>query len=123
MISMSTPISGNSASLQALKAQQAWEARKAASKNRVESTQTETITQASAADSQGNRSKLAGRTTPPTSTDNQVDDSTLDHNSRLARAIPEIQAIAKKAGFVGVTAQDIQRAYAFGESLLTDYRV
>jgi hypothetical protein len=117
---MSTPIFGNSASLQALKAQQAWEARKAASKTRVESTATETASTQTTTPV-GNQSKMAERTQAPS--DSQVDDTALDHNARLARAIPEIQAIAKKAGFVGVTAQDIQRAYAFGESLLTDYRV
>jgi hypothetical protein len=33
----------------------------------------------------------------------------------------EIQAIAERAGYVGVTQRDIQRAYARGESLLVDY--
>jgi hypothetical protein len=114
---MSTPISGNAASLQALKAQQAWEARKAASKNRIDNPTTE----ATANRPVGNQARMADRTQQ--ASDTVTDDSLMDHSARLARAIPEIQEIAKKAGFVGVTSQDIQRAYAFGESLLTDYRV
>jgi len=115
---MSTPISGNSTSLQALKAQQAWEARKAVSKNRIDPT-ADTNVQAVANKPAGNQARMVDRTQQAPDTN----ESSMDHNARLARAIPEIQEIAKKAGFVGVTSQDIQRAYAFGESLLTDYRV
>jgi|GEM_PF-2576361 len=118
---MLTPISGNSASLQALKAQQAWEARKAASKNRIDNPTTGTTVQGVANKPIGNQARMVDRTQQTSNT--VIDDSSMDHSARLARAIPEIQEIAKKAGFVGVTSQDIQRAYAFGESLLTDYRV
>lgn len=34
----------------------------------------------------------------------------------------EIKSIAERAGFIGVSNRDIQRAYALGESLLADYR-
>jgi hypothetical protein len=37
--------------------------------------------------------------------------------------VQEIQGIAEQAGFVGVTEQDIRRAYSQGTSLLADYRV
>lgn len=35
----------------------------------------------------------------------------------------DIQQVASKAGFVGLTETDIRQAYLRGESLLTDYRV
>ena len=35
--------------------------------------------------------------------------------------IEEIKSIASQAGYVGLTDSDIQRAYLYGESLMTDY--
>lgn len=35
----------------------------------------------------------------------------------------EIKSIAHEAGYIGVTDADIERAYAYGESLLSDYTV
>lgn len=54
-----------------------------------------------------------------------VEPSLPEANSGPMERIPvrEIQAIAEKVGFVGVTERDIRRAYMLGESLLTDYRV
>ncbi|MEB3286486.1 MAG: hypothetical protein VKJ04_03175 [Vampirovibrionales bacterium] len=39
-----------------------------------------------------------------------------------ARRLGEIKQIALQAGYVGLDDNDIARAYATGESLLTDYR-
>lgn len=38
-------------------------------------------------------------------------------------SVDEIQDIARRAGYLEVSESDIQRAYVFGESLLTDYTV
>lgn len=35
----------------------------------------------------------------------------------------EIKSIAAQAGYIGLTDADIQHAYAYGESLLSDYTV
>lgn len=35
----------------------------------------------------------------------------------------EIKSIAQQAGYIGITDADIERAYAYGESLLSDYTV
>ena len=45
-------------------------------------------------------------------------------NKPTAEALPyqEIQAIAQKAGYVGVSQRDIDRAYRLNKSLLVDYR-
>jgi hypothetical protein len=40
-----------------------------------------------------------------------------------SRKVHEIQQIAEKAGFIGVSEQDIRQAYMQGSSLLADYRV
>lgn len=39
------------------------------------------------------------------------------------QTVSEVTHIAQKAGYVGLSEQDIQRAYVNGESLLADYRV
>ena len=107
-----TSISGPDPSIHLLKAQQAWASRQATRPSAPPANNSEPSTlapilenarleQANAADS------LSAASVP----------------SRLSRAIPEIQDIARRAGFLGVTEQDIQRAYTRGESLLTDYRV
>lgn len=41
----------------------------------------------------------------------------------LPLSLSDVQAVARKAGYVGVSEQDIQKAYRLGESLLADYRV
>jgi len=38
-------------------------------------------------------------------------------------SVDEIQTIARRAGYLDVSEADIHRAYVYGESLLTDYRV
>lgn len=45
-------------------------------------------------------------------------------NKATSNAIPyqEIQEIAQKAGYVGVSQRDIDRAYRLNKSLLVDYR-
>ncbi|MEM0951574.1 MAG: hypothetical protein AAGI66_05450 [Cyanobacteria bacterium P01_H01_bin.74] len=47
----------------------------------------------------------------------------LPEQTGLPVDIQDVLSIAGQSGFVGVTAQDIQRAYTFGESLLSDYRI
>ncbi|MEB3246113.1 MAG: hypothetical protein VKJ06_09035 [Vampirovibrionales bacterium] len=43
--------------------------------------------------------------------------------ARAPLALEDIQQVAARAGYVGVSSQDIQRAYTRGESLLVDYSV
>jgi hypothetical protein len=112
---MSMPISGSGASLQALKAQQAWEARKAVSKTTIDSSAEAAV---KVSNPKGNQAQR-----PAAQIEDPIGAAQADPASRLGRAIPEIQEIARRAGFVGLSAQDIQRAYARGESLLSDYRV
>lgn len=97
-------IESGAQSLQMLKAQQAWEARRA-SKPDASSTQFPAA-----------RIELE---TPQTSAPIQ----SQPVSPQWQRKVNEIQNIATKAGFVGVTEQDIRRAYQQGESLLADYRV
>ncbi|WP_373533001.1 hypothetical protein [Vampirovibrio sp.] len=92
-------------SLQVLKAQQAWEARRAG--------KTET-------------QKPAAQTAPVieiAKPELPVDSVLPAVSPQWQRRVNEIQNIATKAGFVDVTEQDIRKAYQFGESLLADYRV
>jgi hypothetical protein len=114
---MPTPISGDSASIHLLKAQQAWAARQAVRPAAIPTgngaiplpTPKPELPRESA------RIERADATPSPA--------ATTPMPSRLSRSIPEIQDIARRAGFLGLTEQDIQRAYVRGESLLTDYRV
>ncbi len=48
-----------------------------------------------------------------------------EENLASAAGLPldEIKSIASRAGYVGLNDSDIQRAYVYGESLMTDYRV
>lgn len=92
-------------SLQMLKAQQAWEARRA---------------------TKPEPQKPTAQAVPPI----EIAKPELPANSgaqavspQWQRKVNEIQNIATKAGFIDVTEQDIRRAYQFGESLLADYRV
>jgi hypothetical protein len=41
---------------------------------------------------------------------------------RLHRAYAEIESIAQKAGYVGLSMADVERAYAYNTSLLVDYK-
>jgi GTP cyclohydrolase III len=41
---------------------------------------------------------------------------------RLQRAYTEIEHIAQKAGYVGLSLADVERAYAYNTSLLVDYK-
>jgi hypothetical protein len=64
-------------------------------------------------DELGNRSTRQAPITP---------DATANHR-RPRLAYHEIQAIAQQAGYIGVSDQDIARAYTSNTSLLVDYRV
>jgi hypothetical protein len=92
-------------SLQTLKAQQAWEARRAS----------KTEVQKPAA-----QAALAIEIPKP---ELPVNSGSAAVSPQWQRRVNEIQNIATKAGFVDVTEQDIRKAYQFGESLLADYRV
>lgn len=97
-------------SIQLLKAQQAWEARRAS--------KTTTPDQAPVASPNAAPSIEVARpaldATPAVS-------QTI--SPQWAQKVQEIQQVAEKAGFVGVSEQDIRRAYVHGESLFADYRV
>ncbi|HEY9686476.1 MAG TPA: hypothetical protein V6C52_05835 [Coleofasciculaceae cyanobacterium] len=102
-ISSGTPSMGAS-SLQMLKAQQAWEARRA--------TKTE-----------------PAKSQPVAAPKVEIETSSIPSAMPTGLASPwentvrEVQDIASQAGFLDVTEQDIRRAYMRGESLLADYRV
>lgn len=98
-------IESGAQSLQMLKAQQAWEARRA-SKTQTPEQQAPTSTL-----------EMESPSAPVSVPHSQ------SVSPQWQRKVNEIQNIAHKAGFVGVTEQDIRRAYQFGESLLADYRV
>jgi hypothetical protein len=92
-------------SLQSLKAQQAWESRRA---NKTEA------------------QKPAAQATPfieIAKPELPVNTISTAVSPQWQRRVNEIQNIATKAGFIDVTEQDIRNAYQFGESLLADYRV
>jgi hypothetical protein len=91
-------------SMQMLKAQQAWEARRAMKS--AEAPQTVPVTQP--------EQELQRPALP---------DGPMPGMPQWNRTVQEVQDIAQQAGFVGVTEQDIRRAYTYGESLLADYRV
>lgn len=102
-------ITPGTSSIQMLKAQQAWEARRAARTATPQET------------------ALAPETRGPERPERRTIDS---EPQNFAQQVPqwretvrEVQQIAEKAGYVGVTEQDIRRAYTQGESLLADYRV
>lgn len=99
-------IESGTQSLQMLKAQQAWEARRAG-KTQIEKPASQTAPKIEI-------------NTPDLPADSG---STQTVSPQWQRRVNEIQNIAAKAGFVDVTEQDIRRAYQFGESLLADYRV
>ena len=109
-------ITPGASAIQTLKAQQAWEARRA---TKTQAPQTELITPEApiAAPAPNTQPVLENL-----SIDNQS--TALPANSpQWSRKVQDIQNIASKAGFLGVSEQDIRRAYVQGDSLLADYRV
>lgn len=109
-------ITPGTSAIQTLKAQQAWEARRAAK------------TQAPAAEQMAPIAPSAPKApnTQPVLENLSLDNSSaaLPSNSpQWSRKVQDIQNIATKAGFLGVSEQDIRRAYVQGDSLLADYRV
>ncbi len=123
--SLSSASSLSPSSLQQLKAKQAWESRQAkktetapdpiALESAVTVSRSTTLPKAAPAESaiQQQQPRAAAATevasdTAPTPWDSKVS---------------EIQNIAQRAGFVGVSERDIRQAYTYGESLLADYRV
>ncbi|WP_303672573.1 hypothetical protein [Vampirovibrio chlorellavorus] len=97
-------IESGAQSLQMLKAQQAWEARRASKP------------QTPASEFPASRIELETPPAPAALPSQPI-------SPQWQRTVNDIQNIAAKAGFVGVTEQDIRRAYQQGESLLADYRV
>ncbi|MCE3233852.1 MAG: hypothetical protein K0Q50_32 [Vampirovibrio sp.] len=103
-------IDSGTQSIQLLKAQQAWEARRASKTNANEQT-------APASPSASPAIEVARPTLDSTPSVSQA------VAPQWAQKVQEIQQVAEKAGFVGVSEQDIRRAYVHGESLFADYRV
>lgn len=48
---------------------------------------------------------------------------TPQNRNNMEPMISEVADIAQKSGFVGLSTQDVLRAYAYGTSLLADYSV
>ena len=101
-------ITSGAPSIQTLKAQQAWEARRAS-----KSASTEKAPPAAPSIEIAKPSSDVASTTSPVTTG----------APQWNRKVQEIQNIAQKSGFIGVTEQDIRQAYMQGSSLLADYRV
>ena len=105
--------------IQTLKAQQAWEARRAAKAQQTTTTEQQAPIEPPA-------SRNGGNSTQPVLENLSIDQASgpLPTNSpQWSRKVQDIQTIAAKAGFVDVSEQDIRRAYVQGDSLLADYRV
>lgn len=110
-------ITPGASALQTLKAQQAWEARRAARTQAPTVEQTPTEAPSNTGKTNSNQPVLENLS---------IDNSTgaLPANSpQWARKVQDIQNIAARTGFVDVSEQDIRRAYVQGDSLLADYRV
>jgi hypothetical protein len=110
-------ITPGASALQTLKAQQAWEARRAA---KTQAPEVEQMIPAAAPASP------KAPSTQPVLENMSLDNSSaaLPANSpQWSRKVQDIQNTAAKAGFLGVSEQDIRRAYVQGDSLLADYRV
>lgn len=103
-------ISSGAPSIQMLKAQQAWEARRLRAAAQPEAVQ----------DAQPTTQPITSR---PLAGEPMAAASSPSPQDPWNRTVQEVQAIAQQAGYVGVTEQDIRRAYTLGESLLADYRV
>ena len=93
------------------KAQQAWEARRAAQKNAGTPHQAAEVQQTA---------PPSPRAVPEAPKAADIPAPSLPHWEQTVR---EVQHIAHQAGYVGVNEQDIRRAYQYGESLLADYHV
>lgn len=100
-------IESGTQSIQMLKAQQAWEARRA----------TRTTPAAEQVPTDSPAIEIAKPTLDSTPITGQV------LSPQWSRKVQDIQQVAQKAGFTGVSEQDIRRAYTHGESLFADYRV
>lgn len=104
---------------QTLKAQQAWEARRAreSAKPEVQATPEQPTLQ-----KQFPKVNEAGTIAANLS---ELSASGLQGSPQgpWQKTVQEVQSIAQRAGYVGVTEKDIHRAYTLGESLLADYRV
>lgn len=105
-------VTGSQPSIQSLRAQKAWEARRAA---KPVATPEPTVqdTPSSIVDIQSVKPSSYSPVKSPSPSTN-LQEQGLN--------IKEIQDIANRSGFVGVTEEAIQRAYTSGSSLLTDYR-
>jgi hypothetical protein len=105
---------GGAQPIQTLKAQQAWEARRAVRSAEKQTAPVTTpsieITKPNSLPAEPLASTAPAGTSPWTS-------------PQWTRKVQEIQTIAAKSGFIGVSEQDIWRAYSQGNSLLADYRV
>lgn len=101
--------------LQTLKAQQAWEARRAAKTTGQQQAPIATpsieIAKPDPIVSAGSQASPSPAGTSPWA------------SPQWTNKVQEIQTIAEKSGFIGVSEQDIRRAYSQGSSLLADYRV
>jgi hypothetical protein len=104
-------ISSTTPSVQMLKAQQAWEARRARQSAQPEATP----------EVNSQPTSPLQRTRPAVS--EPLAATPALPQGQWGQTVQEVQSIAKKAGYIGVTEQDIRRAYTLGESLLADYRV
>lgn len=102
-------ISSGTPSIQTLKAQQAWEARRSRQTAQPEA---EII----------NQPATQPQKTRPLADEPLASTQSLPHG-QWSQTVQEVQSIAQRAGYVDVTEQDIRRAYTLGESLLADYRV
>ena len=114
-------ISPNSQSIQLLKAQQAWEARRANTQTQSEPIEPDNTDIATASVPQ------QSLITENNNTGFVIDRQSLVSNPALSaqwtRKVQDIQQTAQKAGFVGISEQDIQHAFLSGQSLLADYKV
>lgn len=121
-------ISQSSSPLYTSKAQQAWEARRAA-----KAAAPEGMFPAAAATAIPPKNPPIGKTSGspensradvPTVSSAPVSSPLPAHlSTQWEGKVRDIQNIAAKAGFVDVSEQAIRRAYLQGESLLADYRV
>jgi len=137
-------ISGSSAGLNALKAQQAWEARRAQQAGQAQPTLKKQPIQTGAADAAQTVKKAAStpyariqhaqdkaktapsepvQKSPAVETPQSLSGVTASQWDAWRKTVEDIQQIASQAGFVGVSERDIRNAYTHGESLLVDYRV
>jgi len=110
-------ITPGASALQSLKAQQAWEARRAAK------TQAPAVEQSPIEAPAGPQSRPSQPVLENLSIDSSSTAPLAANSPQWSRKVQDIQNVAAKAGFMGVSEQDIRRAYVQGDSLLADYRV